>query len=127
MSGTRTAKVATTRRDGRPHVVPVWFVLDGQELVFATPSDSIKARTLRRNPRVSVCVDVQEPPFEFVVIDGAATLTEDPAAVAAGYGKIAARYGSSCDTEPTGDPYDRGAGVLVRVAPRSVLAISYAD
>ena len=49
--GTRTGKLATVRRDGRPHVVPVWFVLDGQELVFATPSDSIKARTLRRDPR----------------------------------------------------------------------------
>jgi nitroimidazol reductase NimA-like FMN-containing flavoprotein (pyridoxamine 5'-phosphate oxidase superfamily) len=33
-AGTRTGKLATTRRDGRPHVVPIWFVLDGDDLVF---------------------------------------------------------------------------------------------
>ena len=31
-AGTRTGKVATTGRDGRPHVVPIWFVLDGHEV-----------------------------------------------------------------------------------------------
>ncbi len=35
-AGTRTGKLATTRLDGRPHVVPVWFVLDGDDLVFNT-------------------------------------------------------------------------------------------
>ena len=34
--GTRTAKVATSLPDGQPHVMPVWFVLDGEELVFTT-------------------------------------------------------------------------------------------
>jgi hypothetical protein len=33
-AGTRTAKVATVRKDGSPHVTPVWFVLDGNDLVF---------------------------------------------------------------------------------------------
>jgi hypothetical protein len=35
-AGTRTGKLATTRPDGRPHVVPIWFVLDGDEVVFNT-------------------------------------------------------------------------------------------
>ncbi|MDT7575617.1 MAG: hypothetical protein QOH17_1950, partial [Pseudonocardiales bacterium] len=34
--GTRTAKLATTMRDGSPHVMPVWFVLDGEDIVFMT-------------------------------------------------------------------------------------------
>ena len=34
--GTRTGKLATVRADGRPHVVPIWFVLDGDDLVFTT-------------------------------------------------------------------------------------------
>ena len=38
--GTRTGKLATVRRDGRPHVVPVWFVLDGDDLVFTTGAGS---------------------------------------------------------------------------------------
>jgi len=32
--GTHTAKLATTLKDGRPHVLPVWFVLDGDDLLF---------------------------------------------------------------------------------------------
>ncbi len=34
--GTRTGKLATVGADGGPHVMPVWFVLDGDELVFTT-------------------------------------------------------------------------------------------
>ena len=37
--GTRTAKLATTMRDGSPHVMPVWFVLEGDELVFNTAAE----------------------------------------------------------------------------------------
>jgi nitroimidazol reductase NimA-like FMN-containing flavoprotein (pyridoxamine 5'-phosphate oxidase superfamily) len=36
LEGTRTGKVATTRVDGRPHVAPIWFDLDGDTLVFTT-------------------------------------------------------------------------------------------
>ena len=47
--GTRTGKLATTRHDGRPHVVPIWFVLDGDDFVFNTGEHSIKGRALTRN------------------------------------------------------------------------------
>lgn len=33
-AGAPTAHLATVRPDGRPHVVPVWFVVDGRDLVF---------------------------------------------------------------------------------------------
>src|SRR2546422_6665457 len=49
--GTRTAKLATSGPSGQPHVMPVWFALDGEELVFTTWGDSVKGRNLRRNPR----------------------------------------------------------------------------
>lgn len=32
----RTAKLATVRADGRPHVAPIWFALDGDVLYFTT-------------------------------------------------------------------------------------------
>ena len=75
--GTRTGKLATVRRDGRPHVVPIWFVLDGDDLVFTTGVGSVKARAMRRDPRVCLCVDDQRPPFAYVMIDGTASLSED--------------------------------------------------
>src|SRR3954447_3685341 len=77
MDGTRTAKVATMRDDGRPHVVPVWFVLDGTEVVFTTAATSVKGKALRRDPRACVCVDDQAPPFAFVMIEGTVSVSED--------------------------------------------------
>ena len=47
--GTRTGKLATTRHDGRPHVVPIWFVLDGDDFVFNTGAHTIKGRSLARD------------------------------------------------------------------------------
>jgi pyridoxamine 5'-phosphate oxidase-like protein len=55
--GTRTGKLATTRHDGRPHVVPIWFVLDGDDLVFNTGAHSIRGRSLARNGIAASCVD----------------------------------------------------------------------
>jgi nitroimidazol reductase NimA-like FMN-containing flavoprotein (pyridoxamine 5'-phosphate oxidase superfamily) len=52
LEGTRTGKVATTRADGRPHVTPVWFTLDGDEIVFTTHETSLKAQAIRRDERV---------------------------------------------------------------------------
>ena len=49
MEGTRTGKVATARKDGRPHVVPVWFVLDRADIAFTTSATSVKGQALRRD------------------------------------------------------------------------------
>jgi len=72
-AGTRTAHVGTTRPDGRPHVKPVWFVLDGRpgdfQLVFTTYADSVKGRGLRRDGRVAVSVDDPAPPYAFVIVE----------------------------------------------------------
>jgi PPOX class probable F420-dependent enzyme len=75
--GTRTAKLATSGAGGQPHVMPVWFVLDGEELVFTTGRDSVKGRNLRRNLRVAVIVDDEVAPYAFVHIRGRVTLSED--------------------------------------------------
>lgn len=48
MEGTRTVKVATMREDGRPHVVPIWFVMYGEDLIFTTGKESVKGRAIRR-------------------------------------------------------------------------------
>ncbi|MFB9840452.1 PPOX class F420-dependent oxidoreductase [Actinoallomurus acaciae] len=76
-SGTRTGKAAVTRADGTPHVTPIWFLLDGDDLVFTTHESSTKGRALRRDPRVCVCVDDDTPPFSFVSLWGRATLSAD--------------------------------------------------
>ena len=74
--GTRTAKLATCRPDGRPHVAPVWFVLDANDLVFTTQRDSVKGKNLQHDPRVMVAVDDEQPPFAYVLVEGSAVLSE---------------------------------------------------
>jgi PPOX class probable F420-dependent enzyme len=52
MAGTRTAKLGVVRANGSPHVAPIWFVLDGGDMIFTTGRDTIKGKALRRDPRV---------------------------------------------------------------------------
>ena len=61
--GTRTAKVATTMSSGLPHVMPGWFMLDSEELVFTTGARSVKDRNLRRDSRIALVVDDDVAPY----------------------------------------------------------------
>lgn len=88
-----TGKLATVRPDGRPHVAPIWFAPDDDgSLVFTTGEETLKGRALRRDPRVSLCVDDERPPFSFVVVEGTVELSEDLDEVRRWAGIIAARY-----------------------------------
>ena len=85
-TGSRTGKLALVRKDGSPTVTPVWFDVDHEtgDFVFMTGKDSAKARMLRREARVSICVDVMEMPYDFARIDGVAAITgyeDDPDAI----------------------------------------------
>jgi len=66
--GTRTGKLSTVRADGSPHVAPIWFLLDGDDVVFNTAKETVKGRNLARDGRVALCVDDDRPPFDFVVL-----------------------------------------------------------
>ncbi len=56
MEQVRTAKLAIVRKDGRPHITPVWFELDGDTLVFTTWHTSVKAVNIRCDGRVCLCI-----------------------------------------------------------------------
>ncbi len=91
--GTRTGKLAVTRLDGSPMVVPVWFVVDDDDtLLFTTWGESIKGKSLRRDGRVSLCVDEDEPPFAYVRVDGTTTLHDDPELLRTWAERIGGRY-----------------------------------
>jgi PPOX class probable F420-dependent enzyme len=119
--GTRTAKVAVVRRDGAPMVVPVWFVLDGREVVFTTGSESIKGRALRRDPRLSICVDDDRPPFAYVRVDGVADLSEDIGEMLPWATRIGARYMGEDQAEAFGRRNAVAGELLVRVRPKRVV------
>lgn len=88
-----TGKLATVRRDGRPHVAPIWFAVDDDgSLVFNTGEETLKGRSLRRDPRASLCVDDERPPFSFVVVEGTVEISDDLDEVRRWAGVIAGRY-----------------------------------
>jgi PPOX class probable F420-dependent enzyme len=118
----RTAKVATVRADGRPHVAPVWIDLDGEDIVFTTGSDSVKGRDLARDGRVSVCVDEDMPPFSFVIIEGRATLSDDPQELRALATRLGGRYMGAERADEFGARNGVPGELVVRVRPTRVVA-----
>ncbi|MEU0251596.1 PPOX class F420-dependent oxidoreductase [Streptomyces sp. NPDC006184] len=121
--GTRTGKLSTVRADGSPHVAPIWFVLDGDELVFNTGKDTVKGRNLARDGRVALCVDDDRPPFHFVVLSGRARLSEDLAEVRLWATRIAARYMGQARAEEYGARNGVPGELLVRVTIDNVVAV----
>jgi PPOX class probable F420-dependent enzyme len=118
----RTAKVATVRKDGRPHVAPVWVDLDGDTVVFTTGEDTLKGRTLRRDPRVSLSFDDERPPFSFVIIDGVAELSDDLDELRHWATRLGGRYMGADQAEAYGQRNAVPGELLVRVTPTNVVA-----
>ncbi|MDQ1540393.1 MAG: hypothetical protein QOE30_303 [Mycobacterium sp.] len=97
MQGTRTGKLSTVRADGSPHIAPMWFLLDGGDLVFTTEKGTVKSRNLLRDERAALCVDDERPPYSFVVLRGRGEISEEPGLLLTWATSIAARYmGEDC-------------------------------
>ena len=118
----RTASLATVRPDGRPHVAPVWFDLDGDTVVFTTWHTSVKARNLRDDPRASLCVDDEEPPFAFVLIEGEAEIQEADPDLRYWATRIAGRYMGEDLAESYGERNSVEGELLLRIRPTNVVA-----
>ena len=120
----RTAKLATVRPDGRPHVAPVWYDLDEDgSLVFNTGESTVKGRNMRREPRVSLCVDDDRPPFSFVVVEGVAEISDDPGEVRRWAARIGGRYMGDERADEYGTRNGVAGELLVRVRPERIVAV----
>ena len=124
LHGTRTGKLAVVRRDGSPHVVPIWFVLDGDDVIFTSNGESAKSRIMRREPRVSLCVDDDTPPYAFVTIEGAVEITTDVDEMLPWATKIGGRYMGADRAEEFGRRNAVAGELLVRLRPTRMVAKS---
>ncbi len=114
--GTRTGKFATTKADGRAHATPIWFVIDGDDIVFNTWHTSAKAKHLRRDPRASLVVDLQEPPYAYVLVEGSATVSDDLDEVRQFATRIGGRYMGQDRAEEYGARNGVEGELLVRLS-----------
>ena len=136
MQGTFTGKLATVKKDGSSHIVPIWFVLDGgdnksrsgrkgndDDIIFTTDGTSVKAKNIQHDNRVSICVDDQIPPFSFVVVYGTAKIHRYNQRELFRFAtKIARRYMGKENAELYGKRNSTEGEVLVRIKPTRIIA-----
>lgn len=122
LGGTKTGKLATVRQDGRPHVVPVWFHMDGDKIVFNTGKGSVKARNMLRDPRVSITVDDQAKPYSFVAVEGSVSISEDREETLHWATRIGGRYMGQDRAEEFGKRNATEGELTVKITPSKILA-----
>ena len=129
MQGSFTGKLATVKKDGSSHVVPIWFVLDNENnrhkvgnVIFTTGESSAKANNIRQDNRVSICVDDQVPPFSFVTIFGIAKVHPyKQKEVLKWATKIAERYMGKSNAEAYGRRNSEEGLIIVRIKPAKII------
>jgi PPOX class probable F420-dependent enzyme len=79
LSEHRLAVVGAVRADGRPQLSPVYYTMDGDDLLISTTATRAKAKVVRRDSRVSVCVIGEQLPFPYLTVYGRGRVEEDGA------------------------------------------------
>jgi PPOX class probable F420-dependent enzyme len=122
-AGTRTGKLATVRADGRPHVAPIWFVLDGEDLLFNTWHESVKGKNLVRDGRIALTVDEEIAPYAFVLVEGTVEIIDDDLVESKKWAtRIAARYMGADQAEAFGERNGVPGELLVRIKVDKIVA-----
>jgi PPOX class probable F420-dependent enzyme len=114
--------IGTVRPDGRPHLVPVWFVWDGKEVVIFSRPGSRKVRNIRENPHVVLALDDTKGGEDVISIEGEAELLLTGSDVMMAYPAYAEKYsevlrGMNTTVEAVAKEYTQG----IRVTPRRFL------
>jgi PPOX class probable F420-dependent enzyme len=119
----RPGILATTRADGRPHVAPVWYDVDGDgTIVFNTGETTVKGRNLRRTGWAAMTVDDDRPPFSFVMVEGPVTISADLTEVRYWAGRIGGRYMGADRADEYGERNGVAGELLVRLTPHHVVS-----
>jgi hypothetical protein len=124
LDGTRTGILATTRADGSPHAAPVWFTLDGDDVIFTTGADTVKGGNLRRDGRAVIVVDESTPPFDFVIVQGSVELSEDMDELLRWATVLGGRYMGTDVAEAFGRRNAVPGELLVRLRPSKIIALA---
>jgi PPOX class probable F420-dependent enzyme len=117
------AVLATYRRDGTVLLSPVWHEWHDNGFNVVTGRGNVKAGHLRRDPRASIVVYDDGPPYRGLELRGSASLSipDDRSIVR----RIAERYLGP----EAGERYAESAGddLLIRLEPGELRAWDFAD
>jgi PPOX class probable F420-dependent enzyme len=120
--GSRLGNAAICRPSGLPHVTPICFVIEGDELLFTTLPASTKGRCIARDGRIAVGVSDEEHPYRFAMLEGESTLLDDPDELLRVGKAIGRRYFPSQDPEEFAHSLAEAGFTVVRVHITNVIA-----
>ena len=124
LQGTFTGKLGTINKNGTSHIVPIWYTLDNEDnIILNTGNNSVKAKNIRRNNRVRLCVDDQTPLYSFVTIDGIAEIINnaDQKELFKWAKIIAARYMGNDKAEEYGKRNSSEGELLIKIKPIKII------
>lgn len=124
LNDTRTGILSTVLADGGPHATPVWFTLDGEDVIFTTHHSSLKARHLRRDPRAALTVDLPTPPYSYVSILGHVDISEDLDQLLRWATVLGGRYMGADRAEEYGRRNGVPGELLIRLHPDKITALA---
>lgn len=123
LAATRVATLSYVRRDGRPNQAPIWYTLVDGVFYMSTTTGGVKHRALERNPRVSLSIQDDRPPYRAVIVDGVAEFSDlgaenDPTE------DVAVRYfgraGAAAYDKMTKEIYESTGLTLVKLLPTEI-------
>jgi len=85
----RFAVLGTINPDSTPQLSAMWYELDGDEILMNTKVGRVKERNLRRDPRISICI---EDGYNYLTLAGTAQLIDDQTRAQADIKRLATRY-----------------------------------
>ena len=68
--------LSSVRPDGRPHLVPVWFLWDGASIFIFSQPGAQKIRNLQANPNVTLALEAADEGADIAILEGTATIFE---------------------------------------------------
>lgn len=108
--------LTTVTPKGRPAPRPVWFVLDGEDILVFSRPDTAKLRHIEANPEVTLNLNSDDHGGSILVVNGKARIEAGKASEAPGYlGKYASRYSAIGFETP--EAFDTAYSVRIRVVP----------
>ena len=135
LAGKWIAHIATTGRDGAPHVKPMWYAWDGEAIWMVTWVNCKTTRNLEHDPRVAVTIQEGggEPvtgfPAQGLIMFGDAELILDPKTENgpdSWHFKVFSRYlgEEACMNPPLSDHLGNPARNL-KIVPRRIVSWDY--
>ena len=114
LSEERLGVLGTNRKDGSPHMVPLWYFYDGENFWMSSDKEANKVKNARRDPRSTLCIDEESRPYKGVVVYGAVTLTEEN--LAETRRAIISRYLNEAEVAKYKSPHPHGT-ILLKLTP----------